>query len=94
MTEALATVRNNPVLSRFELETERGTAVALYRTAPGVLTIYHTEVPPALRGRGIASRLVHDVLEQIRAKGLKVVPGCGFVRHYMETHPEFDDLRA
>jgi uncharacterized protein len=94
MTESPATVRNNLALSRFEMETEDGTAVANYRTSPGVLTIHHTEVPPALRGRGIASRLVHDALEQMRAQGLKVVPRCGFVAHYMATHPEFDDLRG
>jgi predicted GNAT family acetyltransferase len=93
MTETSA-VRNNPTLSRFELDTEEGVAVALYRAAPGVLTFYHTEVPPQLRERGIASRLLHGALEQMRAERLKVVPRCGFVRHYIETHPEFEDLLA
>jgi uncharacterized protein len=87
-------VRNNAALSRFELDTDEGIAVANYRPAPGVLTFYHTEVPPQLRERGIASRLVHGALEQARAEGLKVVPRCGFVRHYIETHPEFQDLLA
>jgi predicted GNAT family acetyltransferase len=91
MTES-ATVRDNPALSRFEMETEAGTAVALYRASPGLLTLYHTEVPPALRGRGLASRLVEGVLHHARARGLKVAPRCGFVRHYLETHPEFQDL--
>jgi uncharacterized protein len=94
MTETTAAVRNNTALSRFELETKDGTAVANYHGSPGVLTIHHTEVPPALRGRGTASRLIHDALEQMRAQGLKVVPRCGFVAHYMATHPEFDDLRS
>ncbi len=94
MTESPGVVRNNTVLSRFELETEDGTAVANYGASPGVLTIHHTEVPPALRGRGIASRLIHDALEHMRAQGLKVVPRCEFVAHYMATHPEFDDLRS
>lgn len=93
MTEPAA-VRNNTALSRFELETEAGTAVVLYRAAPGVLTFYHTEVPPALRERGIASQLLHGALQHLRADGLKVVPACGFVRHYLATHPEFDDLRG
>ena len=91
MSEAL-TVRDNPALSRFEMQTEGGTAVALYRAAPGLLTLYHTEVPPALRGRGLASRLVEGVLHQARARGLKVAPRCGFVRRYFDAHPEFHDL--
>ena len=91
-TETMAAVRNNPSLSRFELETEAGIAVVFYRTAPGALIFYHTEVPAALRERGIASRLVHDALELARAEGLKVIPGCGFVMHYIDTHPQFQDL--
>src|SRR4051812_44148254 len=74
-------ILNNPALSRFELDTAEGIAVANYHAAPGMLTFYHTEVPPRLRGRGIASRLVHDALEQVRAEGLKIVPNCDFVRH-------------
>jgi uncharacterized protein len=87
-------VRNNPALSRFELDTGDGVAVASYRATPGVLTFYHTEVPRQLRERGIASRLVHGALEQLRAEGLKLVPRCDFVRHYIDTHPEFQDLVA
>ena len=94
MTETTAAVRNNTALSRFELDTGDGVAVANYRAAPGVLTLYHTEVPPQLRERGIASRLIHDALEQVRAEGLKVVPRCDFVAHYFKSHPEFSDLLA
>jgi uncharacterized protein len=92
MTEPSAAIHNNAALSRFELDTGDGTAVLLYRAAPGVLIFYHTEVPRALRERGIASKLVHAALEQARVEGLKVVPRCGFVRHYIDTHPEFQDL--
>jgi hypothetical protein len=31
-------------------------------------------------------------LELIRADGLKVVAGCGFVVDYLSKHPEFADL--
>jgi hypothetical protein len=87
-------VRQNAALSRFELDADGGTAVLLYRQAGGVLTLLHTETPAALRGRGIASRLVLGALEQARAQKLKVVPACGFVRATMARHPEFNDLLA
>ena len=48
----------------------------------------------ALRGRGIASRLVQGALESARAAGLKVVPRCPFVSAYIAKHPEFGDLLA
>ena len=54
----------------------------------------HTEVPPALEGRGIGSALVRGMLEAIRARGLKVVVKCPFVATYMGKHPEFNDLIA
>ena len=94
MTETSAAVHNNADLSRFELDTGEGPAILRYDARPGLLIFYHTEVPRALRERGIASKLVHDALEQVRADGLKVVPRCGFVRHYIDTHPEFQDLLA
>jgi predicted GNAT family acetyltransferase len=53
MTETSAAVHNNAALSRFELDTGDGLAVANYRAEPGMLIIYHTEVPSRLRERGI-----------------------------------------
>ena len=89
MTDA---VRDNPALHRFELETDGHTAYAYYQMAPGVITLTHTEVPPALGGRGVGSTLVRGVLEAVRARGLKVVPKCPFVAAFMGRHPEFNDL--
>jgi predicted GNAT family acetyltransferase len=86
------TVRDNPALSRFELDLNGKTAVAYYQLSPGVITFRHTEVPPELSGQGIGSRLVRGALEAARAQGLKVVPKCPFVAAYMAKHPEFNDL--
>lgn len=88
------TVRNNTALSRYELDVDGAIAFANYRLAPGTVIITHTETPYALRGRGIASTLVQGALEQIRADGLKVVAGCGFVVDYLDKHPEFADVAA
>ena len=86
------TVRNNTALSRYELDADGITAVAYYRLADGVMTLNHTEVSPEAQGRGIASRLVHAVLEEARWLGYKVVPRCPFVGQYITRHPEFSDL--
>lgn len=85
-------VRDNKSLSRFELDVEDTVAFANYRLAQGTIIITHTETPRALRGRGIASQLVQGALERIRADGLKVIAGCGFVVDYLRKHPEFADL--
>ena len=85
-------VRNNTALHRFELDADGHTAVSYYKLTPGVITFTHTEVPPALEGRGIGSALVRGALESARAQGLKVVAKCPFVSAYIGRHPEFADL--
>jgi predicted GNAT family acetyltransferase len=92
--EVMATgnVRDNKALSRFELDAEGGLAFANYRLTPSAVIITHTETPPSLRGHGIASELVDGALQLIRADGLKVIAGCGFVVDYLQKHPEFTDL--
>jgi predicted GNAT family acetyltransferase len=89
-----AAVRDNTALSRFELDAGGVTAFVNYRLADGAIALLHTETPPQARGQGIASRLVEGVLEAVRARGLKVIPRCPFVRAYIAAHPEFRDLLA
>jgi predicted GNAT family acetyltransferase len=89
---AKGSVRDNKVKSRFELDVEGAPAFANYRLTPSAVIITHTETPRNLRGRGIASELVHGALQLIRADGLKVIAGCGFVADYLDEHPEFADL--
>ncbi|HEY4164921.1 MAG TPA: GNAT family N-acetyltransferase [Dongiaceae bacterium] len=87
-------VRDNSERHRFEIDVDGVTAIAEYRTRDGVITFTHTGVPEALSGRGIASRLIKGALDQVRARGLKVVSRCSFVTGYMEKHPEYNDLLA
>jgi len=54
----------------------------------------HTETPTQARGQGLASQLTAGVLQIARARGLKVIPRCAFVRAYIAKHPEFRDLLA
>ena len=91
----MAEVTDNRAESRFELETEGGTAIAAYRRSEGGRIVFtHTEVPAELEGQGIGSALIRGALDQVRAEGLKVVPACSFVRAWIERHPEAQDLLA
>jgi len=87
-------VRHNPAENRFELEIDGSLALAEYRLADGVMTFTHTESPPALQGRGAASKLIHGALLQARAQGLKVRATCSFVVAYLKRHREFADLEG
>jgi predicted GNAT family acetyltransferase len=87
-------VRHNAEHNRFEMDTTAGVAVADYRRQGDVLTIYHTEVPQPLRGRGYGDHLVRGALDLVRQLNFKVVPRCWFAREVIARHPEYRDLVA
>ena len=59
-----------------------------------MITLTHTEVPEELEGQGLGSTIVRGVLEIARARGLKVVPACGFVSAFIRKNPAYQDLLA
>lgn len=87
-------VTNNEASNRFELEANGAIALAAYSRNGDTLTFTHTEVPEELEGQGIGTSLIEGALGQVREQGLKIVPICSFVRHYVDTHPETQDLLA
>ena len=87
-------VRHNAEQSRYEIVLPGGTVFSQYVRHGDVLAIVHTVTPPALQGRGLASRLVREMLADIRRQGLKVTPRCSFIVDYFERHPEERDVLA
>jgi len=87
-------IEHLPEQGRFQAVVEGQVCVADYRLAEGVLAITHTEVPPALGGRGIAAALTQAVLDHASAHGLKVRPLCSYARSYMRRHPQTQSLLA
>ena len=54
----------------------------------------HTEIEPALRGRGYGAVLVQGALDDVRRSGRTVVPRCWYVAQFIEEHAEYGDLLA
>ncbi len=90
MEKSSLEVVNNLQRQRWEA-TEDGELLgfAAYREQPGRVTFTHTEVNPALSGRGIGSRLAEAAVGDAVARGLRIIPRCPFIRAYLERHPEF-----
>ena len=63
-----------------------------YRVTPASLVVTHTEVDGAYEGKGVGSALMKGMLDDIRSRGLGVVPLCPFTKAYVERHPEYQDL--
>ncbi|HWJ69713.1 MAG TPA: GNAT family N-acetyltransferase [Sphingobium sp.] len=87
-------LRAGPAEGRYEYPVEGGTAFADYIRQGDILIIPYTQVPDALRGRGVGAALVKALLDEVRAQGMKVVPQCGFVAAYIRRHPAMRDLLA
>lgn len=84
---------HNAAESRYEIHVDGELAgLADYREADGVVAITHTETEPHLQGNGLASRLVRFALDDVRARGLQVLPLCPFVPPFIRRHPEYADL--
>ncbi|MDB6094154.1 MAG: hypothetical protein JWM32_1716 [Verrucomicrobia bacterium] len=81
-------VRHNPSASRFEAEVEGHLSVADCVVEGDRAIFTHTFVPPELRGRGIAERLVRTALGWAVAERLTIVPQCSYVAVFLQRHPE------
>ena len=89
----MSEVKDNPAMGRFEMTSGGAVAFVEYeRAGDDRIALLHTEVPEALSGQGVGSKLVRGVLDRIRAEGARVVPRCEFVAAYVERHPEYRDL--
>ena len=81
-------VKHNLAEGQFEITVAGQTSVLQYHQSGGTIRLIHTEVPLALRGRGLANQLARAALDYAHFHQLKVIPVCPFVKAYMEKHPE------
>ena len=89
----MVVVSDNPAELRYELHVDGELVGEIrYRRRHDAIVLVHTEVDPGREGEGLATELVHGALDDIRTRGLRVVPYCPFVAAYIRRHPEYEDL--
>src|SRR6202020_2737878 len=78
---------------RFEIDRDGSISYLAYEiNGEGRISLLHTEVPPALRGRGIANELAQMGFEYAKAHEMKVDVVCPIVFHFLSKHPEYKSL--
>ncbi len=87
-------VSRNAAEDRYELQVGDEVAVAAYRQQGDVVTFTHTEVPKALEGQGVATKLIAGALDDVRHRKLKIIAACEFVAAYVQRHSDVQDLIA
>lgn len=78
---------------QFEIERDGKHARLAYEVDnEGWISLLHTFVPPALRGRGIANELARMGLEYAKKHRLRVDVVCPVVFHFTTELPEYKPL--
>ena len=62
--------------------------------APSTVLFPHTVIESAFEGQGLAGKLVAGAFDDIRARGLKVVPTCPYILGWLPKHPDYHDVLA
>jgi predicted GNAT family acetyltransferase len=88
------TVTDNPSELRYELNVD-GALVGQIRyrlRRDGTVVLVHTDVDPSREGEGLGATLVRGALDDVRSRGVRIVPLCPFVAAFIRRHPEYGDL--
>lgn len=87
------TVRQNLEEQRYEAIVDgRRAGFVTYDEKAGAIVFVHTEVDSAFEGQGVGGRLAAGALDDVRARGLSVVPQCPFIAEYIRRHPDYQAL--
>jgi predicted GNAT family acetyltransferase len=85
----------NKEAGRFEMHIDGHIAFIEYILAKGdIMFLTHTEVPNALAGKGIGSKIVEKTLDYINDKGYTLAPLCPFVAKYLTKHTDWKSILA
>lgn len=93
MPDQTIEVRDDPDRQRYVIivdGTQRG--LSEYRRRGDTRVFTHTEIDDEVSGRGLASRLVQEAVDDVRARGGMIVPLCPFLGAWLDRHPEHRDL--
>ncbi|WP_116247098.1 GNAT family N-acetyltransferase [Nocardiopsis sp. FIRDI 009] len=86
-------VTDAPDERRYEIRVEGEVAgFSEYVRTGDLVTFTHTEVDPAFEGQGVGGTLVRGALDDVRSRGLSVLPLCPFVKGWIARHREYADL--
>ncbi|MDO5018144.1 MAG: GNAT family N-acetyltransferase [Lagierella massiliensis] len=84
----------------FEFENKRSAAYegdklvgeCTFSNANGVMIINYTGVEPEYRGKGIAKKLVFEIVKAAREKDMKIIPLCPYAKKEFEKNKEYEDV--
>ncbi len=82
--------------NRFVLKEEGKEVAEITWQMKGVrhMVVDHTFVDSSQRGKGIAEKLILEVIEKAKKEDFKIIPTCSYAVSYFEKHKEYNNLLA
>jgi len=77
------------------MDNEQGRTIAevtFPEVKDGVVDINHTFVDEALRGQGIAGKLMKEAAEHLRKENKKAILTCPYAVGWFDKNKEYDDI--
>lgn len=87
----MSTINHDESAQQFSAVVDASRAELDYTLNGDVMTITHTRVPPAIRGRGVAAELMAAALSAAHTAGWSVKPACSYAVAYMERQSRNSD---
>ena len=88
-------VDSNGVNKAFEyVQADTRLAEITWAERDGVMIMDHTYVSDALRGQGVAKKLLDAAADYARTNNLKMKPLCSYVVAAFENSTAYDDVKA
>jgi hypothetical protein len=81
--------------NRIYLENEKGECIAevtFPQVSENKVNINRTYVDNSLRGRGVADKLMSEVMDDLKKSNKKAVVTCSYAAGWLKTHPEYKDV--
>lgn len=86
-------IKLNKEKSRSEAKDgEKTIGLCEYQIKDDVIDIYHTEVDPSYGGKGIAGKLLEEVVGLAKKEGKKIYPTCSYVRKKFDEDDSYKDI--
>lgn len=87
------TITDNVSTARYEFRMDGELAGYLeYHLRGSEIALLHTAIDSPYSGKGLGETLVRGVLDDVRRRGLHVLPVCAFVRKFITKNQSYLEL--
>ncbi|MBI4358612.1 MAG: N-acetyltransferase [Candidatus Omnitrophica bacterium] len=88
----MSEIKHDTDAQEFYVETPEGRALLHYERDGNTLNFHHTFVPPPLRGKGLAEKIVSAGFEYAEKNNMKVISTCPYVARLVMKNSDWKKL--